>query len=82
MISKGTSSISTRSKRWAPAAFSGRASDQDSGFGRFALYAGAGAAALWAASSSEAENCGIVGIVSDSGEASDFLLEGLTILQV
>ena len=48
-----------------------------------ALYAGVGAAALLIATQNkEAENCGIVGIVSDSGDASEFLLEGLTILQV
>jgi glucosamine--fructose-6-phosphate aminotransferase (isomerizing) len=47
-----------------------------------ALYAGVGAAAvLIATQNKEAENCGIVGIVSDSGDASEFLLEGLTILQ-
>lgn len=44
-----------------------------------ALAAAAGLAA--AAHRSDAENCGIVGIVSTTGSAPDFLLEGLTILQ-
>lgn len=74
----GTRNIGTQR---AFGAFGAKPGDQETNYGRLALYAGAGVAALWAATSNEAENCGIVGIVSDKGDASDFLLEGLTILQ-
>jgi glucosamine--fructose-6-phosphate aminotransferase (isomerizing) len=46
------------------------------------VVAGLGAAAGLGSFIDQAENCGIVGIVADEGfEASDFLIEGLTILR-
>ena len=57
--------------------------EQSQSWTRGAVFATAAAAGLWVASNTDGpENCGIVGIVGQHEDAKEFLLEGLTILQV
>jgi hypothetical protein len=57
--------------------------EQSKNWARAALFGTAAAAGLWVASNNEIpESCGIVGVVGSHDDAKEFLLEGLTILQV
>ncbi|TYZ57638.1 hypothetical protein PybrP1_003390 [[Pythium] brassicae (nom. inval.)] len=83
-------SASSSSSRWAPIAYSTAAAAAQTplsdGTRRpsallAALAAATGVGALALAADQRADCCGIVGVVGTSQDASEFLLEGLTILQ-
>ena len=78
-------SSQVRTAHLAAAAATAQGSESHSRFASAALAAGAGALGLAALAGDDwgrtADCCGIVGVVGTSDDASDFLLEGLTILQ-